>query len=282
MRLLARHDLGGFGNCGEGVSMQLLPDGRRLLYIAHVQGPKEYSVLDVTEPSEPRLVHQTELPHANMRPNSLAVLDNLLLQCYQVSNYGDKPAGVAIIDVEEPENPRQIGFFDTSGPGSVGTHSVWFVDGRYAHIASGMPDWTVRDERDRGQFYVAVDLQDPTNPVEAGRWWLPGTREGDTEPPQLRHDQDRDRGYRLHNVHVYPERPDRAYLGYVDGGAIILDISDMANPKMIARNDYHPPISVAPIAQPDVSLGYTHTVFPLFSTDILVVSDEAGRPNGGD
>jgi hypothetical protein len=28
-----------------------------------------------------------------------------------------------------------------------------------------------------------------------------------------------------HNTNVYPRRPDRAYIGYIDGGAVILDIS---------------------------------------------------------
>jgi len=34
-----------------------------------------------------------------------------------------------------------------------------------------------------------------------------------------------------------------AYLGYIDGGMVILDISDKARPKMVSRWDYHPPLS---------------------------------------
>ena len=36
-----------------------------------------------------------------------------------------------------------------------------------------------------------------------------------------------------HNINVYPERPDRAYMGYIDGGVVILDISDKAHPKEV-------------------------------------------------
>ena len=68
----------------------------------------------------------------------------------------------------------------------------------------------------------------------------------------------------MHNANVYPDRPDRAYLGYLDGGAIILDISDMAHPKMVSRVDYHPPFP-----------GFTHTVMPLFARGLLIVTDEA-------
>ena len=46
------------------------------------------------------------------------------------------------------------------------------------------------------------------------------------EPPLARHPKF-DTGYRAHNTNVYPRRPDRAYIGYLDGGAIVLDISDV-------------------------------------------------------
>ena len=100
---------------------------------------------------------------------------------------------------------------------------------------------------------MIVDMSDPTKPREVGRWWLPGTRQGDAEQPPERHPQF-DGGFRVHNVNVYPERPDRAYLGYLDAGVIILDISEVSRPSMVSRVDYHPPF-----------LGFTHTVMPLFS-----------------
>jgi hypothetical protein len=73
-----------------------------------------------------------------------------------------------------------------------------------------------------------------------------------------------DKGFRAHNTNVYPERPDRAYLGYVDGGVIILDISDKSNPIMISRWDHSPPYR-----------GFTHTVVPLFERELLLVTDES-------
>ena len=42
-----------------------------------------------------------------------------------------KPAGVEMFDISKPEEPRSIGFFDSSGPHSRGVHQVWFVDGEY-------------------------------------------------------------------------------------------------------------------------------------------------------
>jgi hypothetical protein len=137
------------------------------------------------------------------------------------------------------------------------------------HLAGGAPDFRPRHPRDH-QFYRIVDVRAPTRPVEAGRWWLPGTREGDAEPPPLRH-RVHDWGFRAHNTNVYPARPDRAYVGFLDAGALILDIGDKTAPRLVARWDHHPPFA-----------GFTHTVLPLLGRDLLVVTDEAVLDHGED
>ena len=78
MRLLGHHDLGGFGNGGEGLGLQQLGDGRRVLYIAHESAPKNFTAMDVTDPTAPQMLVQTELPHHNMRSNSLDLVGDLL------------------------------------------------------------------------------------------------------------------------------------------------------------------------------------------------------------
>jgi hypothetical protein len=259
MRLLSHNNLGGFGNGGEGLALQKTRDGRRMLYI----------VVDVSDPTEAVVVAQTDLPHEKVRSNSLDVVGDILAVAYQTAEPGLTPAGVELFDVSDPESPRSIAFFDRSGPNSRGTHCLWFVDGEYIHMSSGSPDSRPTHRQD-DQFYQIVDVRDPAHPVEVGRWWLPGTQEDDGAPPPERHEQF-DMGFRTHNINVYPERPDRAYVAYIDGGAIILDISDKSRPAMISRLDYHPPAS-----------GFTHTVLPLFSKDTLIVSDEAIQPGGKD
>jgi hypothetical protein len=76
--------------------------------------------------------------------------------------------------------------------------------------SSGAPDFQPRNPEDH-QFYRIIDIRNPTKPVEAGRWWYPGQREGDPEPPMPRHPTF-DSGCRPHNINVYPQRPDRAYV----------------------------------------------------------------------
>jgi hypothetical protein len=267
MKLLSHNELKGFGGVGEGISMQVTGDGRRILWLAHESAPKNFTGVDVTDVRNPKVVVQTDLPHAQVRSNSLDVVGNIMAVAYQTKEFNQKPAGMDLFDISKPEEPKLISHFDTSGPFSRGAHCVFFVDGEFVHLSSGAPDFEPNDPKD-DQFYRIIDVRNPSKPTEAGRWWLPGTKKG--EEPLPRHPRF-DGGYRTHNCAVYPERPDRAYVGYIDGGAVILDIKDKSKPKMVTRWRYSPPFN-----------GFTHTVLPLFSRDLLIVSDECTKDDGKD
>src|SRR6266446_7433501 len=62
----------------------------------------------------------------------------------------------------------------------------------------------------------------------------------------------------------------RAYLSYGDGGGIILDVSDMSQPKMISQIAFRGITATQGI----------HTYLPLPSRKIALVNDEAIRENG--
>jgi hypothetical protein len=262
-KLIAHHELDGFGGMGEGMAIQMAPDGRRILWLAHERAPKNFTAVDVSDPRTPRLVIQTDLPESHMRSNSLEVTGNIMAVAYQTKKPGQKPAGFELFDISVPEKPRSISYFDASGPYSRGVHQLWFCDGEYVHMAAGAPDFHPQNQLD-DQCYRIIDVRNPSKPVEAGRWWLPGARVGDDESPVKRHASEADKGFRAHNTNVYPERPDRCYLGYIDAGMIVLDISDKAHPRMISRWDNSPPY-----------FGFTHTVLPLFGRNLCVVSDES-------
>ncbi|HEX2544961.1 MAG TPA: hypothetical protein VHL79_08795 [Ramlibacter sp.] len=270
MKLLAQHELHGFGGLGEGIAMQQCRDGRRILWLAHEAAPKNFTGVDVTDPRAPKVVVQTELPHMRVRSNSLEVSGDLMAVAYQCQQPGMKPAGFDLFDISTPESPRLLSHFDCSGPHSRGVHALWFVDGQYVHMASGAPDFQPHNPLD-DQFYRIVDVRDPTRPVEAGRWWLPGTRVGDEAPQPPRLQPKFDTGFRVHNTNVFPERPDRAYVGYIDGGSVVLDIADMARPKVVSSWNHSPPFN-----------GFTHTVLPLFERKLWIVSDECVQDNGAD
>jgi len=269
MTLLAHHELGGFGGLGEGMGLQITKDGRRIMWLAHESAPKNFSGMDVTDPKNPRLIVQTDLPHMQLRSNSLDVWGDILAVAYQTQTVGLKPAGVDLFDVSNPENPKLLSHFDCSGPFSRGVHALWFVDGKYIHMSSGSGDFEPTNPLD-DQFYRILDVSDPTKPVEAGRWWYPGTRVGDEAPPPPRHPKF-DTGYRVHNSNVFPREPHRAYVGYIDGGAFVLDISDMKNIQVISHWNHSPPLN-----------GFIHTVLPLFDRGLWIVSDECVRDDGLD
>jgi hypothetical protein len=269
MKLLAQDELGGFGNIGEGMSLQLAKGGRRILWLAHESAPKNFTAVDVSDPRHPKVILQTDLPHRQVRSNSLEICGDVMAVAYQTATVGKTPAGIELFDIAEPSSPRSIGFLDCSGPHSRGVHQLWFVDGETIHCSGGAPDFQPRNPRD-DQPYRIIDVRNPAKPVELGRWWVPGTREGDDAPAPPRHPQF-DTGIRAHNTNVYPERPDRAYVGFIDGGAWILDISDKSRPRPVGHWNPHPPYP-----------GFTHTVLPLLDRDLLVVSDEAITDRGKD
>jgi hypothetical protein len=261
MRLLAAHDLNGFGLMGEGIAIQQMPSGQRVGYFANESGPMGMSVLDVTNPRNPGVLAQIPAENDHTRFNSLSMSGNILAVARQTVDPGQNVAGMVVYDASDPEHLRQLSLFDASGPYSRGAHFVWFVDGRYAWLSTGMPDFKPANSND-DQILVIVDLQDPENPVEAGRWWMPGMADG--EPPLQR--LPRDSGYRMHNANVLPSIPDRAYLGWIDGGYIILDTSDIENPKMVANLD--------PYLNGQGN-GFAHTLVPHLGRNLLVGSEEA-------
>ena len=270
-KLLAHHDLAGFGGMGEGMAIQIASDGRRIMWLAHESAPKNFTGVDVSDPRNPKLVVQTDLPEAFMRSNSLELVGDVMAVAYQTQKPGQKPAGFELFDISVPEKPKSITHVDASGANSRGVHQLWFCDGEYVHLSAGAPDFNPTHPQD-DQFYRIFDVRNVSKPVEVGRWWLPGTREGDGVPPPARHQPPLlDRGFRAHNTNVYPQRPDRCYLGYIDAGMFVLDISDKAHPKPICQWDNSPPYT-----------GFTHTVVPMFNRNLLIVTDESTSDNAAD
>ncbi len=119
-RQLAHDELDGFGGIGEGMSIQIAKDGRRILWLAHESAPKNFTGIDVSDPRAPKIVARTDLPQSHMRSNSLETVGDILAVAYQTKEQGQQPAGFELFDISTPENPRSITFFDCSGPDFAG------------------------------------------------------------------------------------------------------------------------------------------------------------------
>jgi len=266
MQLIGHSNLNGAGKGGEGLALHQYPDGRRVLFLAHESAPMCLSIIDVTQPQDPRIITQLPVEAPFARCNSLGLSGTTLAVAHQVDKVGQPSAGMDLYDVADPAHPKKLSHFDTSGPHSRGVHYLWFTDGRYAYLSTGAKDFTPRNPKD-DQFLMIVDVQDAAHPKEAGRWWLPGTREGDKEPPPPRVTPF-DAGIRMHTPTLTPDKPDRVYIGWIDGGLVILDIADKTHPKLVMHRSWQ-----------SLGNGFAHTLVAIPSRNLMIQSEEATGAN---
>lgn len=262
LQIIGHSDLNGAGHGGEGLALHQYPDGRRVLFLAHESAPACVSIVDVTKPEDPKVLAQIPNPAPQLRCNNLGLSGTTMAVAHQTDKQGQDGAGMEVWDVADPAHPRKISFFDTSGPHSRGVHYLWFVDGHYAYLSTGSKDFTPRDPLD-DQFFMIVDLGDPAHPHEVGRWWMPGMQTTDKAPPIPTvsiHS-----GARMHTPVI---QGNRAYIGWIDGGWVILDISDKAHPQLVAHRSWQ-----------SQDVGFAHTVVPLPDRGLAVQSEEAIEAN---
>ena len=268
------------------------PDGLQVMvhrghaYVAHPWS-QGFSIVDVHNPREPKTVNYVAAP-PNTWTIHLQTHDDLLLvvhardlfadaaftdeRTYYTQSVGDTvgssrsagdvgqatrrnwSAGMAIYDLQQPAQPRQIGFFPVDG---VGVHRIWYTGGRWAYISALIDGYT-------DYLLLIVDLQDPTRPVEAGRFALPGMHAAAGESPFWRSGQ----RVALHHAVVHG---DTAYACWRDGGLTLLNVADRHAPSLISHRNWSPPYG-----------GGTHSALPLPGRDLLVVADEAVLDNQED
>lgn len=268
MRLISHSDQGG------------RPDGVQLMvwkgfaYIGHMFS-KGFSVVDVRDPKAPKPVAYHPAP-ANTWNIHLQTADDLLLvinakdmfaaaefadeHAYYKGSLGEKvgtadksrevrdwTAGMAVYDIKNPAEPRQIGFLPIDGGG---VHRIWYTGGRWAYVSALLDGYT-------DYIFLTVDMSDPTNPREAGRYWLPGMHTAGGETPSW----EPTRRFGLHHPII---SGDTAYAAWRDAGMVILDVTDRAAPELIVHRNWSPPFG-----------GGTHNCLPLPDRDLLVVLDEA-------
>ena len=166
MRLLGHNDLGGFGNCGEGMAIQLARDGRRVLWLGHESAPKNFTAVDVTDPRKPSVIVQTDLPHGDMRSNNLDLVGDLAGGPVP-DEPGRRAAGRASSSSTWPTRASRARSRSSTRPGR--TRAACTTCGSstasYLHLASGAPDFKPRNPKD-DQFYRIIDVRQPTR---AGR-----------------------------------------------------------------------------------------------------------------
>jgi len=151
---------------------------------------------------------------------------------------------MAIYDLDDPHDPQRLGFFDTGGRG---VHRIVYEGGDFAYLSATPDGYT-------GRIWLIVDVSDPATPTEVGRWWWPGMWTSGGETLHTPEGED----WLVHHAMVHDGR---AYLGFWDGGMVVIDVSDPSRPTTISRLGWE-------------EGGHTHTCLPLPDRDLVVVTDE--------
>jgi hypothetical protein len=222
-------------------------------YLGHMRPPDGTTILDISDPKNPKVVHQIDGLPPNVHTHKVRVEGDLMVVNHEMFRFykgpePPHPGGLAIYDISNPSKPKQITFFEV---GQWGYHNYSF-DGRYVY-GTPTPEGYV------GNIMEILDLQNPEKPDVVSRWWVEGQWVGGGEEPIPEARQVR--------CHLPLRMGDRLYSGWWHKGWYIHDISDLSNPKPIVHMDWSPPFPCP-----------THTALPIphdiKGRRILVVNDE--------
>ena len=204
-------------------------------YIGHLEPPAGTSIVDVSDPKHPRVVSHLTVPPST-HSHKVRVHGDLMLVNYERFGKGSGPfeGGFKVFDIADRAKPREIAFWRCGG-----VHR-FFSDERYAYISPEMDGYL-------GNITVILDLADPANPKEVARWWLPGqwTAGGETSAWPGK----------THRTHHPLRLGERLYVSCWHAGFRILDISDLARPRVVGGLDWSPPYpspthTALPVAHP--------------------------------
>lgn len=253
-------------------------------YVGHMDRPNGTSILDVSDPKNPKVVSTIDPPDYSHTHKVRTAGDRLYTNVEQdkrhVLRLGDRlpdfrasfkkdngraatdadcaaflsrsvdeikkldearergydGGGWRLWDVADKANPKLLSYTKTHG---FGAHR-FDADERYAYISTEMEGFV-------GNILVTYDCQDPTEPEEISRWWMPGQNVAAGEKPWWT-------GY-SHRMHHALRFGDEMWAAVWQSGYRILDIKDIKNPTLVGEIP-HPPV-VEP----------SHTIMPIGEID---------------
>ncbi|SHI75559.1 LVIVD repeat-containing protein [Parasporobacterium paucivorans] len=260
------------------------PQGKYYLYGCSFGGKRQGVLInDVTDPYNPVFIKHMELVDPKEYPTTtspkMQIADDLMIVAM---SSGSGPgalvdqtklaqikseAGIRIYSLkEDPENPKFLGYWDCGLSHVMGVHRFMYNGGRYVHLSADCVGF-------EGLIYRIIDIIDPANPVEVGRWWLPEQYAdgypGRTFDPAAPHVPEfMDKGW-LHGPPFVVG--DKAYCGYSGAGLVVLDVADITRPKCLGQ------LKLMPAFSSHNAGARTHTALPLPGRDLVVVTNEGER-----
>ena len=270
---MARLDLIGGG--------QVVVDGN-YAFVGHMKPPHGTSIIDVSDPKNPKLVTTIMLPDNNSHTHKVRVVGDIMIVNVEMNDRHFLRKGEKIPAVTRAAGGEAEAAADRRGgrrrAAREGKRSAAAAD----YLQNGYKDGGFRiydiidranpkllahhrthgfgthrfdmDERYAyistempgyvGNILMVYDIKDPAKPEEVSRWWMPGQHIAGGEKPTWR-------GY-SHRLHHAMRFGNEFWASVWFAGIRVLDCSDITKLKVIGQHNYHPPFP-----EP------THTVVPL-------------------
>lgn len=251
-------------------------------YVGHMKPPHGTTILDISDPADPRVVSQIALADDFSHTHKVRVVGDLMVTNVEQNNRhllrkGDAlPAlrarlgeslgrgasdaelaaelGVSAEDIPLLDAARTRGYADggfkvydiadKTRPREL-VHQRTFGFGTHRFDLDERYAYISTEmEGYIGNILVIYDLADPARPSEVSRWHMPGQHLAAGETPSWS-------GYK-NRLHHAMRVGDELWAAVWHAGFRVLDVTDIAAPTCVASHDYHPPFP-----EP------THTVMPL-------------------
>jgi hypothetical protein len=215
------------------LSRMELPGGGQIVlqgsyaFVGHQHGPEGTTILDVSDPRQPRIVSRLMVAHPNSHSHKVRVVGDLMVVNAEIEPGKGRrethtDCGFRIYDIRDKSNPKLVSFTRTH---ARGVHR-FDLDETYAYISTEMEGFV-------GNILVIYDIRNPSKPVEVSRWWMPGQNMAAGEAP---HPRGRD-----HMLHHAMRCGNELYAGCWFSGVSIIDISDIERPRALSHYQYDPP-----------------------------------------
>lgn len=270
MEVVGYHDLSGV--MAFQTQLYKTKEGKYYLYAGSMKGIS-FGILDVTDPAHPVEVNRVNCldpkKYTYTSTPKLQVCDDLMIIATgngfpmlhgPFPKEGFEPLGpLQIYSLkEDPIHPKLLStWHPCTYPGGI--HRFCYNGGRYVHLTCNCDGYT-------GFIYRILDIQDPTKPVEVGRWWM------DHQFKNSKTAAEREAiGDHFNGVHCVYVLGDKAYLSCMEYGFYIVDVSDPTQPKTLGHLDMCPPFGGKE------SGARCHTFLPVIGTNFAVGTHEGER-----
>lgn len=256
-------------------------------YVGHIPNKAQLgtSILDVSDPRQPRIVSQIVLDDPSSHSHKARVVGDLMIvnserNMTPIGRRADELPGVRnrlraelgrepthaeialklnvqasdIPAVEAAQrNPYQQGGFklydisDKTRPRLIRHQKTGGIGVHRFDMDARYAYISTEWEGFIGNILVIYDISDPARPQEVSKWWMPGQHLAGGEQPSWS-----GRRNRLHHALRFG---DELWAGLWHGGVGVIDVTDITRPKTLGTYNYHPPF-------PEPS----HTFMPLEQT----------------